>query len=636
MFTLLPRLRPSGLVLLLFVLQTGAVVANDAPRPDYRQLIQLAEYIGVDYPEAVANGTVINEGEYREMLEFSQLLLAQMDHSQADKPTQLARNLALAIQNKKGAGTVKDISNHLRSELLSLMPSKPLPRHLLSRQESQSLFQSRCATCHGMLGLGDGPASVGMAPSPTNFTDQERALNRSVLGLYDAISQGIEETAMMAFTQLSEKQRWSLAFYVGSLAFTDEPASPNQPGSFAIADLVNYSPAALAGGNKQTLQALTWLRGNPDTLFTSSIEQPLDLARKQLLAAMDAFEKGQYAEANRLAVSAYLDGFELAENSLATSHPALKDQIEANMMTLRQLFREGVDADQLHTLLATTLAQLNSADEQLSEAGLSNPTLFSASLVILLREGLEALLVTLALAMVLIRSGRRDALTYLHIGWIAALVCGGLSWWAARSLINISGASREVMEGGAAIIAALVLLYVGVWMHNKTRASNWQAYIKNTITDRLQRGAIWGIAGLAFVAVYREVFETVLFYEALLTQSLPAQASVVAGGFIAGVLCLCAITWLIIRYSIRLPIGRFFAITTYLLVALSFILIGKGIIALQEAAMVDISPLPVTFDIDWLGIKSTWQSLLAQAMVCVLFFIFYVKNRERQQQANNG
>ena len=139
-----------------------------------------------------------------------------------------------------------------------------------------------------------------------------------------------------------------------------------------------------------------------------------------------------------------------------------------------------------------------------------------------------------------ISTQRQDALKYVHTGWIVALLSGGATWVAAQSLISISGASREVMEGVAALFAALVLFYVGIWMHSKTHAAQWQAYIQKHVNERLKSGTLWGLAALSFIAVYREVFETVLFYESLLTQAVEAQYSVVAGGFLLGVAMLAA------------------------------------------------------------------------------------------------
>ncbi|WP_232426728.1 cytochrome c/FTR1 family iron permease [Teredinibacter turnerae] len=589
-------------------------------------MAQLAEYVGVDYLEAVDNGEVINEGEYQEMLEFSSILVTQAKSSGVNTLISRALTLETAIHKKQSPIVIQQLCSQLRSDLLEHMPQTTLPQQLLATTETQSLFQSHCSACHGDQGKGNGPASVGLEPPPTDFTDRARALNRSILGLYDAISNGIDETSMAAYDQLSEQQRWSLAFYAGSLAFDEIAGEVISAPDLTLEGLINHSPSQLANGDSDMLKKVEQRRASPKVLFSAS-KSPLSMARTQLVAARTAYENNQFEEANRLAVSAYLDGFELVENSLDTRDSDLRKQIEANMMALRKQFRDADDKNKLQQSLNSTLAQLEKAEQLLSADALSDATLFSASLIILLREGLEALLVTLALAMVLIRSDRGDALKYVHAGWVSALVAGGITWWAARSLISISGASREVMEGVAALTAAAVLFYVGVWMHSKIQAAQWKAYIQKQVTQRLKAGTLWGIALLAFIAVYREVFETVLFYEALLTQSLPSQTPTIISGFLAGTLCLTVVAWIMTRYSIRLPIGRFFSVTTYLLVGLSFVLTGKGVIALQEAAIIGISPLSITFEIDWIGLKSTWQSLLAQASVIAVFIAYAIRSR---------
>lgn len=188
----------------------------------------------------------------------------------------------------------------------------------------------------------------------------------------------------------------------------------------------------------------------------------------------------------------------------------------------------------------------------------------------------------------------------------------------AQKLVTISGASRETMEGVAALLAAIMLFYVGFWMHSKTQADQWQRYVQQNINKSLKSGALWGISGLAFIAVYREVFETVMFYQSLLTQTNPSQQVVLFSGFGAAVAVLVVVAWLMIKYSIKLPIARFFSITTYLLLALSFILAGKAITALQEAAIISITRFPIDFHLAWLGINSTWQGITMQAFI--LFF----------------
>lgn len=601
-----------------------------------RQLAQLAEYIGVDYSAAVDMGQVVNAGEYQEMVEFSDLLVNRSVSKQGVlKGNKAIANQALklqqAIQNKGNVSDIQKLSADLRDSLLKLMPQLSFPQQLLPETEVNTLFQENCSACHGISGQGNGPLAAQLEPQPTDFTNKERASNRSILGLFDAITNGIDETAMPSFAQMAEQQRWSLAFYAGKLAFLSSQKPTGEDLTLSLQEMINHNPAQLiAKAPSESNLAVEWLRANPERLFVEQ-QNPLAITRKQLKLAFEENRKENYSEAANLAVSAYLDGFELVENSLEAHDTELRKSMEANMMNLRQLLSHSQKSDELDEAMTTILHQLDEAERLLDGSVLSGGTLFTASLIILLREGLEALLVVIALMTVLVKTERKDALKYVHLGWISALIAGGATWVAAQSLITISGANREVMEGVAALLAALVLLYVGIWMHSKTHADHWQAYIQKHINANLKAGTLWGLAALAFIAVYREVFETVLFYEALLTQAVTTQYFQVAGGFMLGTALLFILAWLLIRYSVKLPISKFFASTTYLLLALSFVLMGKAVIALQEAAVIGISPLSVHFEFGWIGVKSTWQGLSAQALILFVFILFILQSKIRQK-----
>ena len=434
---------------------------------------------------------------------------------------------------------------------------------------------------------------------------------------------------MPAFTQLKEQQKWSLAFYVGGLAFksSSELTKPSQ--SISLQNWINYSPLKLSTETDGlTKNEIEGLRANPTLLFTNQ-SSPIAITKTQLAAASNAYKNEEYEKAKTLAVSAYLDGFELIENSLDARDKDLRKSIEGNLIKLRQVLSNAQQVNQFESLMEITVGQLHDAEELLTETTLSNEALFTASLVILLREGLEALLVVLALITVLIRTKRHDALKYVHFGWFSALLAGFATWAVAQSMISISGASREVMEGIAAMVAAVMLFYVGIWMHSKTNAEHWQAYIQKHINSQLEAGTLWGLAVLSFIAVYREVFETVLFYQSLVTQASTTQYSFVISGFLFGVAVLSILAWGMFRYSVKLPIARFFSTTTYLLLVLSFILMGKAISALQEAAIIGITPLPINVEVTWFGIGSTWQGITAQVTILILFSLYMYRSRNR-------
>lgn len=596
-----------------------------------RQLMQLAEYIGVDYSEAVVNGQIKDPEEYLEMVEFAQLIV---DKSQTVSElrrhrniSEQARTLQTAIANKHDLDIVQILTADLRKSLLELAPQASLPGTLLPKAQTLALFTQSCMGCHGASGQGDGLLASQLSPAPTDFTDKERALNRSVLGLYDAIANGIDGTAMPGFGQLTDQQKWSLAFFTGSLAFAADNDTDFVSGAVSLQQLVNYSPKTLAQALPNDLQVqVEQLRAQPQLLFVEQ-DNPLTFTRQQLHLAHQAYRQGDTVKATNLAVSAYLDGFELVENNLDAIDTPLRKNLEVNLMRLRQVLGVKDDVAGVDNMMAITITQLQQAEQLLQETKLSGGALFSASLVILLREGLEALLVVLALVTVLQRTHRQDALRYVHLGWLSALAAGGITWLVAEYLITISGASREVMEGVAALLAAVVLFYVGFWMHNKTSAKQWQTYIEQSIQTNLKTGTLWGITLLAFIAVYREVFETVLFYQSLLTQAAASQHSTVIAGFVTGTFLLSLVAWALVKYSVKLPLARFFAVTTYLLLALSFVLMGKAVLALQEASLISSSPLPVTIEFGWMGVSSSWQAMSAQAVILLLSVALVLRTR---------
>lgn len=603
-----------------------------------RQILQLAEYIGVDYSEAVTEGSISNPDEFAEMQQFASIIIEKTNLLANDVPNSLtadALQLQQSIADKSSLDVIQGLSQKIRNQLLSQSPALVLPTQLLAKENVKQLFIENCSTCHGDLGQGDGPLAKSLSPEPTNFTDQERALNRSLLGLYDAISDGLDGSAMRAFSELNDQQRWSLAFYVGSLAFEPTAITTKHIENDANIELqqwVNSNPTQLIHQNVEIDKAqLALLRSQPELLFQHA-DSPISVARTNLQAAVKAYQANELAQAQTLAVSAYLDGFELIENNLDAHDSSLRKSIESQLLNFRNILKTAGQDNQVNQQLTSILAQLDQADTLLTGQSLSNNAMFSAALIILLREGLEALLVIIALMTVLIKTERQDAIKFVHFGWISALAAGVLTWWAADNLISISGASRELMEGGAALLAALVLFYVGYWMHSKTQGSKWQSYIKNNVDRHLNTGTLWGLTGLAFISVYREVFETILFYQSLLTQAIGSassneQVSYLVYGLLAGMAILAVIAWLMMRYSVKLPLARFFAVSSYFMLILAFILAGKGISALQEAAVISLTPFPIDVSISWLGIASTWQGLGTQMVIVVLFSLLAIRNR---------
>jgi high-affinity iron transporter len=185
------------------------------------------------------------------------------------------------------------------------------------------------------------------------------------------------------------------------------------------------------------------------------------------------------------------------------------------------------------------------------------------------------------------------------------------------------GASRELTEGFGSIFAAVVLLSVGIWMHGKAQADAWQRYVREKLNRALNERSGWFLFGLAFVVVYREAFETILFYAAMWEDSPGALLA----GVCAGAALLGAIAWAMLRYSAKLPIAQFFRYSSILMAVLAVILAGKGIGALQEAGLLGVTPLAFVPSVDWIGLEPSLQVVLAQLAAVIALVIGFAMNR---------
>lgn len=608
-----------------------------------RQIWQLLDYMAVDYAGAVADGKVADQAEYAEMQEFAQAAERQLaelpETPDRAKLLQQAAALTQMVAARAAPPEVADQARSIAGALLALYPVPVAPARMPSLKQGAALYQAQCASCHGAQGRADGPLAAGMTPPPVAFSDRDRARERSVFALHQTITRGVEGTAMPAFGALSDDERWALAFYVSTMAYSPEEgqagaalwkADKNVQAAVPTLDaLSQLSESALAKAvpPQQAGAALAYLRSQPEAVAQAG-GNSLVLAKNRLRESLAALESGDQAGAVRLALSAYLDGFEPVEPALAIRDKALFTEIEQAMGA----YRAAASAGQLPEARATEARlqdRLSAAQDALADASGDPLGVFLGALTILLREGVEALLVIVAMIAFLKKANRQDVLPVIHAGWVAALAAGGLTWYAATYLVDISGASREMTEGYAAVFAALVLLGVGIWMHQKSLAGRWQAYIRDKLSAALSRQSAFMLFLLAFVTVYREVFETVLFYAALWTAGTGVY---LVSGLLLGIVILAVIAWLMLRTSARLPIGRFFAISSALVAVLSVVLIGKGVSALQEAGVLDITLIPAP-RIDVLGIYPSVQTIAAQMAVMVIIIVAMTVNARAQKRA---
>jgi high-affinity iron transporter len=606
----------------LFIALLAALPA--AAQENAQTVLHLLDYIGVDYPEAVDNGKIKNADEYKEMLEFTAQVTERLK-ALPDNPGKAAlvvdgQALAKLVQDKAAPPAVAAASGKLRWALVGAYKLRIAPRGAPPLAVAAKLYAQHCAACHGAQGNGDGPAAKGLEPAPSNFHDHERMAQRSAYGLYNTISLGVAGTSMAPFGKLSEDERWALAFYVANLGVSAERIREGQrrwnasEARKAFPDLANVATLSTEeikqrhGENATRVQ--DYLRAHPEVLRPA----PLAFSRQKLGEALDAYQRGDRAAARQAALTGYLEGFELAEAALANVDAGLMREIERRMIDLRSAIERGAAVDLVANEVDAVDALLAAAEEKLGAGELSPGTAFVSSLLILLREGLEAILVLAAIIAFVSKTGRRDALPWVHAGWIAALALGVVTWVVAAFVIDISGANRELTEGITALLAAAMLLYVGYWLHGKSYAQAWTRFIREQVGQALSKRTLWAMAGVSFLAVYREMFEIVLFYQALWAQAGDAGRTAVLGGMAAAAIALAAIGLAIFKYSLRLPIGPFFAVTSALLALLAVVFTGHGIAALQEAGALGATRL--AFDpLPLLGIYPSGEAIGGQLAV---------------------
>ena len=613
-------LRRLGAVLIAVTMAAAAQAAG--PAADVQTSWRLLDYIAVDYREAVQGARVVNPAEYSEMKEFS----ASVSDKIAGLPAKPQRSGLLAeakalegaVAAKAEPQVIARQAKALAEALLAAYPVPLAPTAAPDLDRGAKLYAETCASCHGGKGEGPSGAFAKLDPPPIAFANRERARERSLFGLYQVISQGLEGTAMQSFAALPEKDRWALAFHVGGLAYGDaargETIWREDPAVRALvpdlAALVALTPAEVEAriGADKAAAVTAFLRSNPEA-FGSGESGTLALARARLRESLAAYARGDRPEAKRLALSAYLDGFEPVEAVLATRDGSLMARVEAVMGEYRNAIARGAPEDQLRSRLSAAEAVLDQAEAALAPEAESGTATFLGAFAILLREGLEALLVVIAMIAFVRRAERSEALPYVHAGWVGALLAGAVTWAVATYAIGISGASRELTEGFGSILAAVILLSVGIWMHGKAQAEEWRRYIATKMQGALSRGSAWFLFGLAFIVVYREVFETILFYAALWSGD---NGATILAGALSAVVVLAAIAWAMLRFSARLPITEFFRWSAILIAVLAVVLAGKGVGALQEAGLIGVTPVAAVPRITILGLFPTAEAIGAQ------------------------
>jgi high-affinity iron transporter len=506
-------------------------------------------------------------------------------------------------------------------------PSRPL-----DLAEGRTLFQQHCAACHGARGNADGVQSAQLIPRPARLSSDSLLHDATPALLYRIVSVGVQGTAMSGWAgTLTPDQRWAVVAYVNTLRASDADRARGDA-LLAAASAAAWRKfdwqaersdaqiaEALASGGVRAADArvvTAALRAAPEVSDIGGLSAPADAARmvvRTLDDALAAASAGDKSGAGDRAFDAYL-AFEPLEGPARARDPNLVAAMERHFADFKGAVK---------TLDLQAAAEARAEIErglprvlELTETSASGWGAFFESLVIILREGFEAILVIGAVVAFLLKTGNRHRLREIWYGVGAGLVASAAMAIVISTVLKAMPASREIIEGGTMLVAVVVLFSVSYWLLSKVEGARWQRFIRDRVNSALSHGGTLALALVAFLAVFREGAETALFYQVLFTR--PGSALPVFGGLAVGMVILAVIFTLFYRFGVKIPLRPFFATTSALLYYMAFVFTGKGIKELQEGNAVSTTPVPGVPHLEALGLYPTVETLAAQAVLIAL------------------
>ncbi len=354
-----------------------------------------------------------------------------------------------------------------------------------------------------------------------------------------------------------------------------------------------------------------------------------ELERARLLVdrAVEAVRSGEREDAYDLARTAYLDHYEAVEIPLRLRDPNLVLDVEFDFAALRNGIRAGDSPGEVEAAAGEVDEGLDASERALAERGLAAPLLaFGFSFTILFREGLEAVLL-IAVLIGSLEAGRAAGYRRpLAWGVGAALVATAATWALASLVVDIAPLQRELLEAVTALVAVAVLFLVSFWLVSRLEHRRWTEFMRARIAHAIAAGSALAFAGLGFTGVYREGFETVLFYQALLLFARGLGLWILFGA-VAAAVALVAVGYAVLRLGKRLPLKPMLIAGASVLLLLSVAFAGNAVFALQAADVVRVTPvaaawadLPI-FLTELTGIHPTQEGLVVQGALLALYVL---------------
>jgi high-affinity iron transporter len=663
-----------------FVALAACCVALPASAQEHpaRRAANIVSVAVEEYSKAVdARGRLISAQEYQETNDFlvdAKRAAERLSGSTALPARALLDSIAVAVAAKRPPASVDSLEGRFAT-VLGNEAKLELPVTTLNLAEGKAIFEKSCASCHGAAGLGDGPAGVALNPKPPAIGTVEHMRGVSPALTYRVLSVGIAGTPMAGFAgALTPEQRWNVVAYVNSLRSTHAELMEGEglytqrcaschgvagagdgvlarsltrlpPEIGTVAWQVEHSDEQLAnvirGGipatampasgdltPAQVQSVVAYVRTLPmkdrNGLASSDSSVSRNVSREivaLLEQSLSAAKSGRPGDAADKATDAYM-AFEPIESPARAKNPGLVSSMERIFADFKAAVRSN-DVRGAERLRDAIEAGLPDVEALMQPAG-SGWEAFWQSFLIILREGFEAILVVGAVVAFLIKTGHRERLRNIWWGVGYALLASAATAVVLKTVLSAMPASREIIEGLTLLVAVGVLFSVSYWLISKVEAAKWQAFIRDKVNNALQHGGGRALTFVAFLAVYREGAETALFYQALFNEG-PHVAFPLTMGIVAGFAALAVIFTLFYRFGVRIPLRPFFSVTSALLYLMAFVFMGKGIRELQEGNAIPLTAIPGFPHSELLGLYPSWQGVLAQLALLLLFAFALLK-----------
>ena len=539
---------------------------------------RLSSIVGVaveEYGKAVdSNGKLISKLEYDETTSFlddARGVAGRLTGPGAGLTKALLDSMSAAVDAKRPPAEITGFQARLVSSL-GVAGALDLPTEPLDLARGKALYTQNCASCHGDSGLGDGPASKGSPIPVPPIGSAADAADLTPTLAYNVVTVGVSGTPMPEFGgTLSPQDRWNI---------------------------INY---------------IYQLRGQKMELAASSVLALLD-------SALEFARTGDTDAAGDRAVDAYI-AFESLETSARARRPGLVSTMERHFADFKAFVRGGdlKPAQRARDAIALDLPQIVS----LSQPAGSGWAAFLQSVLIILREGFEAILGIGAIVAFLIKTGNRARLRSVWAGVGSGLAASAVMAVVLQTVLRNLPTSREIIEGVTMLLAVVVLFSVSYWLISKVEAAKWQRFIQQKVGSALDHGGGRALAVVAFLAVFREGAETALFYQALFSDATALAPLML--GIAAGAAALAVIFTLFYRYGVKIPMRPFFTVTSVLLYYMAFVFLGKGLRELQEGDAVGITVLQGMPSVPSMGIFPSVETLVAQGILLLLFIFMLLR-----------